>query len=201
MRLEITGNVDPFNLEDTVTEAVGMWIDKIEQDNPAVGELLLADETEINISAITVDFKFKLAGSEEWQVITTDNHEGIDELLIVKAETDDDGKLLFDSVKDNDGDSEFTEIEALIAQGLPKSKKPIESIYHPSDLTEIDCFYFEDEDVLISKTIEGNAVVQVFADTEGNEGLHVDLIAEVEYEAENLQKLLEHYGELEKLAE
>lgn len=199
MRLEITGRIAAGSLEQTVGKAFEAWFDKLGKDNPAIKEAL--EDADVLASAITVDFLLKPEGSEEWQVITTDNHEGIPELLVVKAETDAKGELLLDSVKDNDGDSEFTEIEALIAQGLPKSKKPIESIYHPSDLIEIDCFYFEDEDVLISKTIEGNAVVQVFTDTEGNDGLHVDLIAEVEYEAENLQKLMEHYGELEKLAE
>lgn len=199
MRLEITGRIAAGSLEQTVGKAFEAWFDKLGKDNPAIKEAL--EDADVLASAITVDFLLKPEGSEEWQVITTDNHEGIPELLVVKAETDAKGELLLDSVKDNDGDSEFTEIEALIAQGLPKSKKPIESIYHPSDLIEIDCFYFEDEDVLISKTIEGNAVVQVFTDTEGNDGLHVDLIAEVEYEAENLQKLMEHYGGLEKLAE
>lgn len=199
MRLEITGRIAAGSLEQTVGKAFEAWFDKLGKDNPTIKEAL--EGADVLASAITVDFLLKPEGSEEWQVITTDNHEGIPELLVVKAETDAKGVLLLDSVKDNDGDSEFTEIEALIAQGLPKSKKPIESIYHPSDLIEIDCFYFEDEDVLISKTIEGNAVVQVFTDTEGNDGLHVDLIAEVEYEAENLQKLMEHYGELEKLAE
>lgn len=199
MRLEITGRVDAGSLEHTVGKALDVWVAKLGKDNPAIAEAL--EDADVLASAITVDFLLKPEGSEEWQVITTDNHEGIPELLVVKAETDAKGELLLDSVEDNDGNSGFSEIEALIAQGLPKSQKPIESIYHPSDLTEIDCFYFKDEDVLISKTVEGNAVVQVFSDTEGNEGLHVDLIAEVEYGAENLQKLLEHYGELEKLAE
>lgn len=199
MRLEITGRVDAGSLEHTVGKALDAWVAKLGKDNPAIAEAL--EDADVLASAITVDFLLKPEGSEEWQVITTDNHEGIPELLVVKAETDAKGELLLDSVEDNDGNSGFSEIEALIAQGLPKSKKPIESIYHPSDLTEIDCFYFKDEDVLISKTVEGNAVVQVFSDTEGNEGLHVDLIAEVEYGAENFQKLLEHYGELEKLAE
>lgn len=199
MRLEITGTMELYSLESAVALALGKWLEKLAKDNPDMRDALQNIE-DAKCSSITLDLVFKPEGSEDWQVITTDNHEGIEELLVVKVETDDAGKLMLDSLKDNDGDSEFTEIEALIAQGLPKSKKPIESIYHPSDLIEIDCFYFEDEDVLISKTIEGNAVVQVFTDAESNEGLHVDLIAEVEYAAENLQKLLEHYGELEKLA-
>lgn len=196
MRLEITGKIDAGNLDYIVGEALDAWFDKLGKDNPAITEAL--EDADVLASAITIDFLLKPEGVDEWQVITTDNHEGIPELLVVKAETDEEGNLLLESVKDNDGESEFNEIEALIAAGVPAEHKSVATIYEDAELLHHELFDFEDICINILTDPDGQVVVQA---TEVNwQGDH-RLIAETVFDAEQLENIIEHYRELKEATE
>lgn len=196
MRLEITGRIDAGNLDYVVGKALEAWFDKLGKDNPAIAEAL--EDAEVLASAITINFLLKPEGADEWQVITTDNHEGIPELLVVKAETDEEGELLLDSVKDNDGDSEFTEIEALIAAGVPSDRKSVATIYEDAELVHHELFEFEDICINILTDPDGQVVVQA---TEVNwQGDH-RLIAETVFAEDQLENIIEHYRELKEATE
>ncbi|MBO6417366.1 hypothetical protein [Enterococcus gallinarum] len=196
MRLEITGKIDAGNLDQIVGKALEAWFDKLGKDNPAITEAL--EDADVLASAITIDFLLKPEGEEEWQVITTDNHEGIPELLVVKAETDEEGNLLLESVKDNDGESEFNEIEALIAAGVPSDRKSVVTIYEDAELIHHELFDFGDICINILTDSDGQVVVQA---TEVNwQGDH-RLIAETVFDAEQLENIIEHYRELKEATE
>lgn len=196
MRLEITGKIDAGNLDQIVGKALEAWFDKLGKDNPAVMEAL--EDADVLASSLTIDFLLKPEGEDEWQVITTDNHEGIPELLVVKAETDEEGNLLLESVKDNDGESEFNEIEALIAAGVPSERKSIATIYEETELIHHELFDFEDICINILTDPDGQVVVQA---TEVNwQGDH-RLIAETVFDAEQLENITEHYRELKEATE
>ena len=197
MRLEITGNMDTFTLESGVEATLDAWLKKLENDNPEMRDALKKIE-DAKISSVTVDMQFKLEDRDEWQVITTDNHEGIPELLVVKAETDEEGNLLLESVKDNDGESEFNEIEALIAAGVPAEHKSVATIYEDAELLHHELFDFEDICINILTDPDGQVVVQA---TEVNwQGDH-RLIAETVFDAEQLENIIEHYRELKEATE
>lgn len=196
MRLEITGKIDAGNLDQIVGKALEAWFDKLGKDNPAITEAL--EDADVLASAITIDFLLKPEGEDEWQVITTDNHEGIPELLVVKAETDEEGKLLLESVKDNDGESEFNEIEAMIAAGVPSDRKSVVTIYEDAELIHHELFDFGDTCINILTDSDGQVVVQA---TEVNwQGDH-RLIAETVFDAEQLENIIEHYRELKEATE
>lgn len=196
MRLEITGKIDAGNLDQIVGKALEAWFDKLGKDNPAITEAL--EDADVLASAITIDFLLKPEGEDEWQVITTDNHEGIPELLVVKAETDEEGNLLLESVKDNDGESEFNEIEALIAAGVPSDRKSVVTIYEDAELIHHELFDFGDICINILTDSDGQVVVQA---TEVNwQGDH-RLIAETVFDAEQLENIIEHYRELKEATE
>lgn len=196
MRLEITGKIDAGNLDQIVGKALEAWFDKLGKDNPAITEAL--EDADVLASAITIDFLLKPEGEDEWQVITTDNHEGIPELLVVKAETDEEGNLLLESVKDNDGESEFNEIEAMIAAGVPSDRKSVVTIYEDAELIHHELFDFGDTCINILTDPDGQVVVQA---TEVNwQGDH-RLIAETVFDAEQLENIIEHYRELKEATE
>lgn len=196
MRLEITGNIDAGNLDQIVGKALEAWFDKLGKDNPDITEAL--EDADVLASAITIDFLLKPEGEDEWQVITTDNHEGIPELLVVKAETDEEGNLLLESVKDNDGESEFNEIEAMIAAGVPSDRKSVVTIYEDAELIHHELFDFGDTCINILTDSDGQVVVQA---TEVNwQGDH-RLIAETVFDAEQLENIIEHYRELKEATE
>lgn len=196
MRLEITGKIDAGNLDQIVGKALEAWFDKLGKDNPAITEAL--EDADVLASAITIDFLLKPEGEDEWQVITTDNHEGIPELLVVKAETDEEGNLLLESVKDNDGESEFNEIEAMIAAGVPSDRKSVVTIYEDAELIHHELFDFGDIRINILTDSDGQVVVQA---TEVNwQGDH-RLIAETVFDAEQLENIIEHYRELKEATE
>lgn len=196
MRLEITGKIDAGNLDQIVGKALEAWFDKLGKDNPAITEAL--EDADVLASAITIDFLLKPEGEDEWQVITTDNHEGIPELLVVKAETDEEGNLLLESVKDNDGESEFNEIEAMIAAGVPSDRKSVVTIYEDAELIHHELFDSGDTCINILTDSDGQVVVQA---TEVNwQGDH-RLIAETVFDAEQLENIIEHYRELKEATE
>lgn len=196
MRLEITGKIDAGNLDQIVGKALEAWFDKLGKDNPAITEAL--EDADILASAITIDFLLKPEGEDEWQVITTDNHEGIPELLVVKAETDEEGNLLLESVKDNDGESEFNEIEAMIAAGVPSDRKSVVTIYEDAELIHHELFDFGDICINILTDSDGQVVVQA---TEVNwQGDH-RLIAETVFPPDQMDKIIDHYEELKEATE
>lgn len=196
MRLEITGKIDAGNLDQIVGKALEAWFDKLGKDNPAITEAL--EDADVLASAITIDFLLKPEGEDEWQVITTDNHEGIPELLVVKAETDEEGNLLLESVKDNDGESEFNEIEALIAAGVPSDRKSVVTIYEDAELIHHELFDFGDICINILTDSDGQVVVQA---TEVNwQGDH-RLIAETVFPPDQMDKIIDHYEELKEATE
>lgn len=197
MRLEITGKLDIEELESAVDTSLDVWLKKLEEDNPEMRAMLKKID-DAKISSVTVDMQFKLEDEDEWQVITTDNHEGIPELLVVKAETDEEGNLLLESVKDNDGESEFNEIEALIAAGAPSDRKSVVTIYEDAELLHHELFDFGDICINILTDSDGQVVVQA---TEVNwQGDH-RLIAETVFDAEQLENIIEHYRELKEATE
>ena len=191
MRLEIKGKIAGINLEATVEEALELWKTKIREDNPEMVAAFTEIE-DVHFTKVTVDIGFKVKGMDELQVITTDNHEGIPELLVVAAETDADGKLLRDSLKDNDENSLFTEAEALIASGMNGSRKEIVSAYFNTEFHAVTRIVVDsDTAVYIRKTVK-EAVVQVYDTSKP----YKPLFAEVAFPLEEYDKLVEHYQQL-----
>lgn len=193
MRLEITGHIDEFNMQETVGEALKLWMDKIAADNPDMKEMFEKVEA-VDITELTAVMRFKLEGIEEWQQIATDNHAEIPELLTVTVETDEQGNILTDTVKDNDGDSDYSDIEALIAAGLHKQElKPADSIYSAGDLSEVAGYYIGD--YRISVCIDATDQVVVQAEERNWQG-DSRLVAETVFPADQLDKIKQHYLEL-----
>lgn len=193
MRMEITGQLNPEYFEDAADNTLQLWLKKINKDNPDMATAMEGVE-ELQITAMTVDFAFKLKDSDEWQVITTDNHAEIPELLIVKAEVDERGHVIADTVTDNDGDSDYSDIEALIAAGLHKQElKPADSIYTAGELTEVAGHYIGDYRISISTDTEGQVVVHA---EELNWQGDSRLVAETVFPADQLATIKQHYLEL-----
>lgn len=195
MRLEIKGRIEADDIQSTVEDAVGVWLKKLENDNPEMKETFKQVE-DLYATSVTVDLTFKMAGVAEPQVLTTDNHEGIPELLVVTAETDDEGNLLWDSVKDNDGDSLFSEAEALIATGLTGRRDEIVSDY-------LDVIVGTEEYIDIDSTTVVHvfkagyeAVVQLSDKTHKKGTYRPLLFAEVAFPVEEYDNLVTHYRKL-----
>lgn len=197
MRLEITGHLDAeAEFADTVLDdALTLWVNKIAKDNPDMRGMLEKVEA-VDVTSLTAEMRFKLEDIEDWQQITTDNHEGIPELLTVKVETDEHGNLLADTVSDNDGNSDFNDFDALIARGLPTEQKAVESKYSSDDLLHKEHVILSDSHwVDISVDAADNVVVQAWhCDMEG--AMSQTLIAEVAFPPESLDEVLSHYNEL-----
>lgn len=191
MRLEIKGKIAPFDIEGTLDEALELWEAKIKEDNPEMAAAF-TDIEDVFFTKVTVDIGFRVKGIEGLQVITTDNHEDIPELLVVTAETDEEGNLLRDSVKDNDENSLFTEAEALIASGLNGSRRKIVSDYLDTETLAVTNIVIDSETtVAIFKTAE-ETVVQA----RDNAKPYMPLFAEVAFPLEEYDKLVEHYQQL-----
>lgn len=191
MRLEIKGKIAGFDLEGTLEEALELWETKIREDNPEMAAAFTEIE-DVYFTKVTVDIGFKVKGIEDLQVITTDNHEGIPELLVVTAETDDKGELQWSSLRDNDENSLFTEAEALIASGLSSSRKEIVSDYFDTEFHAVTRIVIDsDTTVDIFKTAE-ETVVQASDTTKP----YMSLFAEVAFPLEEYDKLVEHYQQL-----
>ena len=194
MRLEINGHIDTDEFVGTVLdEAFTLWADKIAADNPDMQEMFEKVEA-VDITELTAVMRFKLEGIEDWQQIATDNHAEIPELLTVTVETDEQGNILTDTVKDNDGDSDYSDIEALIAAGLHKRElKPADSIYTAGELTEVAGYYIGDYRISISTDTEGQVVVHAEELNWQGDGR---LVAETVFPADQLATIKQHYLEL-----
>lgn len=194
MRLEINGTIEPTDLTGTIGQALRAWLSKISEDNPEMGEKL--ENMDCLATSLSIDFKFSEEGKDDWQVITTDNHEGIEELLVVKVDTDDSGNLLLATVRDNDGDSEFTDIEAVIAKGVPTEFPTIESKYPFESLKFLEAYYVYDTLFELSADVAGSSViVQAYKLNEQSD--IVGLISETAFPESEKEKLLEHYKQLQ----
>lgn len=198
MKIEITGHINAVDefARTVLDDALGLWVDKIAADNPDMKEML-DKVVDVDITELTAVLRFKLEGIEEWQQITTDNHEGIAELLTVKVETDEKGNLLTDTVTDNDGNSDFNEFEALIAAGVSGKRKPVATMYDGVELQWQEEYHFDAQNLEIDILTdpEGQVVVQA---VEFNEQCDATLVAEAVFPADELEKIKQHYAELEE---
>lgn len=194
MRLEITGNVEAFEMQETFGKALELWVDKIAADNPDMKEMFEKVEA-VDITELTAVMRFKLEGIDDWQQITTDNHEGIPELLTVKVETDEHGNILTDTVTDNDGDSDYNDIEAIIAAGTVGERKPVASMYEAGELELQEDYGFGNIEINVLIDPECQVVVQAL---EFNFQYDVTLIAEAVFPADQLDSIKQHYKELEE---
>lgn len=197
MRMEITGHVEADEMQETFGKALELWADKIAADNPDMKEML--DKVEaVDITEMSAVLRFKLEGIADWQQITTDNHSEIPELLTVKVETDEQGNILTDTVTDNDGDSDFNEIEALIAAGLPNQLEPADTVYSDGELTEKAGYRIGDYRISVCTDELDQVVVQA---EELNWQGDTRLVAETVFPEGNLETIKQHYLELAEATE
>lgn len=197
MRMEITGHVEADEMQETFGKALELWADKIAADNPDMKEML--DKVEaVDITEMSAVMRFKLEGIEDWQQIATDNHSEIPELLTVKVETDEQGNILTDTVTDNDGDSDYNAIEALIAAGLPKQLESAETIYSDGELTEKAGYRIGDYRISVCTDELDQVVVQA---EELNWQGDTRLVAETVFPEGNLETIKQHYLELAEATE
>ena len=193
MRQEINGHIEADEMQETFGKALELWVDKIAADSPEMKEMFGKVEA-VDITELTAVRRFKLEGIEEWQQIATDNHAEIPELLTVSVETDEQGNILTDTVTDNDGNSDYSDIEALIAAGLHKQElKPADSIYSAGELTEVAGYYIDDYRISISTDTEGQVVVHAEELNWQGDGR---LVAETVFPADQLATIKQHYLEL-----
>lgn len=197
MRLEITGNVEPWAMENTIEDSLELWFEKLLADNQEMAEVFAKVEG-IKFTSIALDMCFKLEGNDEWQVITTDNHAEIPELLTVKVATDEHGHIITDSVTDNDGDSDYSEFEAIIAAGATGEHKPVASMYEAGELELQEDYDFGNIEIDVLIDPECQVVVQAL---EFNFQYDVTLIAEAVFPADQLNSIKQHYLELAEATE
>lgn len=199
MRLEITGNISALQLQEVVAEAYDKWVEKMIADNPEMDDLMT--HADAKITGVTVDFQFKPESTTDWQVLTTDNHEGIPEVLVVTAETDDEGNLMWDTVKDNDGDSNFSEVEAIITAGTQgiTDKPEIESVYADKIPVKADVYSMFNGNTVNVIKLEDETVVQVYVLQDTAKHSEPKLISEVAFPLEAYSELSAHYAELAEL--
>lgn len=162
MKIIISGQtpLKQFDPAKTVNAVHDRYLQKLSEDDPEAYASLTANlESEV-VLEFTVNLAYKLRGQDELQLMTTDPlGEGHAEQLVVTAEVDADGKLLFDSIKDNDEESEFSTIEALIAEGLPDKFEQIDSQYYSDELVEEAEITVSDMTVAIFTTLDNSKVV------------------------------------------
>lgn len=199
MKMEINGHIDAAGeFADTVLDdAITLWADKIAADNPDMKEMFEKVEA-VDITELTAVMRFKLEGIDDWQQIATDNHAEIPELLTVKVETDEQGNILTDTVTDNDGDSDYNDIEALITAGLPKQLESAETIYSEGELTEKAGYYIGGYRISVCTDALNQVVVQA---EELNWQGDSRLVAETVFPADQLDSIKQHYLELAEATE
>lgn len=200
MRIEIKGNIDVDCLQETVEEVVGNWLSKLEKENPEMRDQL-NNIQDVKAPELTINLQFLPEGSEEWQVLSTDNHKGIPELLTVTAEVGEDGELIWDSVEDNDENSNFSELEALIAKGITEEEPAIETSYPSIDegeaLESAEIVLNESTVIEVHKT-EEETVVRVYKLLDTAD-IGYKLVTEVAFHPDQFDALVDHYTELAEL--
>lgn len=187
MRVELKGKFyNMQDVEDAITKALTPLFERIKQENP---KLLNAIEDGF-MTDVNLVLNFELEGQPEPTVLTVDHH-GTPEMLVIKAEFDEEGNMIEQS--DNEKESEFTEVEALIAQGLPTEFAAIESKYCSDQLFELEEYQIKDMTVALFHTGDlseetGVIVVQYQQDNK--------LIQEIEVPWSEREKLQLYFQEL-----
>lgn len=187
MRVELKGKFyNAYDVEEALVEAVTPLFEKINQENQELFNAI-ADGFMTDVNLI---FNFELEGQQETTVLTVDHH-GTPEMLVIKAEFDEEGNMLEQS--DNEEVSEFTEVEALIAQGLPTEFTAVESEYFSDQLFELEEYQIKDMTVALFHTGDlseetGVIVVQYQQDNK--------LIQEIEVPWSEREKLQLYFQEL-----
>ena len=155
--------------------------------------MLQQDSQSLIVLQVQVDLGFKVEGSEELQLLTTDvRGQEVPELLTVTATIKEDGSLDFGSVKDNDQQSNFSDVEALIAQGLPKNFEAVESNHYSDELQEVTNVSVGNFDIEIYLTLDSKtAVVWYITDNK--------IVQEIELlitEEQTVESIIQHYKQL-----
>lgn len=187
MRVELKGKF--YNMQDVEKALDGAITPVFERIRQETQELFNAIEDGF-MADVNLVFNFELEGQQEPTVLTVDHH-GTPEMLVIKAEFDEEGNMLEQS--DNEEVSEFTEVEALIAQGLPTEFAAIESRYYSDQLFELEEYQIKDMTVALFHTGDlseesGVIVVQYQQDNK--------LIQEIEVPWREWEKLNLYFQEL-----
>lgn len=189
MRVEVKGKFDGFyEMQESCSKAIQPFFDKLAEDNPEMWTNIA--EGDVCISEASIVLQFQSDKQQEPTVLTVDHH-GTPEMLVIKAEFDEDGNMLEQS--DNEQESEFTEAEALIAQGLPTDFTAVESNYYSDQLFEMDEYQIKDMTVALFHTGDlseesGIVVVQYQQDNK--------LIQEIEVPWREYEKVQTYFQEL-----
>lgn len=181
------------DLNHTVQSVANTYLQKLKEDSPEVYSQLEQDSQSLILLQVQVDLGFKVAGTEEVQMLTTDvRGKDLPELLTVTATIREDGSLDFGSVKDNDEQSNFTDVEALIAQGLPTEFKAVESNYYSDELQEAAGFKVGNFEIEIYLTLDNETAV-IWYITENK------IVQEIELpitEEQTIEAVIDHYKQL-----
>ncbi|WP_288393683.1 hypothetical protein [uncultured Vagococcus sp.] len=181
------------DLNHTVQSVANTYLQKLKEDSPEVYSKLEQDSQSLILLQVQVDLGFKVAGTEEVQMLTTDvRGKDLPELLTVTATIREDGSLDFGSVKDNDEQSNFTDVEALIAQGIPTEFKAVESNYYSDELQEAAGFKVGNFEIEIYLTLDNETAV-IWYITENK------IVQEIELqitEEHTIEAVIDHYKQL-----
>lgn len=181
------------DLNHAVQSVANTYLQKLKEDSPEVYSKLEQDSQSLILLQVQVDLGFKVAGTEEVQMLTTDvRGNDLPELLTVTATIKEDGSLDFGSVTDNDSESNFSDIEALIAKGLPKEFTAIESNYYSDELQEVTAVKVRDFDIEIYLTLDNEtAVIWYITDNK--------IVQEIELpitEEQSIESIIDYYKQL-----
>lgn len=181
------------DLNHTVQSVANTYLHRLKEDSPEVYSKLEQDSQSLILLQVQVDLGFKVAGTEEVQMLTTDvRGKDLPELLTVTATIKEDGSLDFGSVKDNDEQSNFTDVEALIAQGLPTEFKAVQSNYYSDELQEAAGFKVGNFEIEIYLTLDNETAV-IWYITENK------IVQEIELpitEEQTIEAVIDHYKQL-----
>lgn len=193
LKIESKAPLVTADLNHAVQSVANTYLQKLKEDSPEVYSKLEQDSQSLILLQVQVDLGFKVAGTEEVQMLTTDvRGKDLPELLTVTATIKEDGSLDFGSVTDNDSESNFSDIEALIATGLPKEFKAVESNYYSDELQEVTAVKVRDFDIEIYLTLDnGTAVIWYITDNK--------IVQEIELpitEEQSIESIIDYYKQL-----
>lgn len=193
IKIDSTAPLVTADLNGAVQTVANTYLDKLKADSPDTYSMLQQDSQSLIVLQVQVDLGFKVEGSEELQLLTTDvRGQEVPELLTVTATIKEDGSLDFGSVKDNDQQSNFSDVEALIAQGLPKNFEAVESNHYSDELQEVTNVSVGNFDIEIYLTLDSKtAVVWYITDNK--------IVQEIELlitEEQTVESIIQHYKQL-----
>lgn len=192
IKVDMSKNTGATDVNSIISQVLEVYLAKLSEDSPEAFEQLAGGEV---VTGLTVDIGFKVAGQSELQVLSVDPH-GTEhqEMLVVTAETDEQGELIWDKVTDNDEVSLFSDIEVMIAEGVPTDFTAIESNYYSDQLEEVGAVNLKEYEVEVYINLdsaEDTVVVWYSADNK--------LISEVEItlkDGQTAEDVLAHYQQL-----